>query len=57
MGNKSAKSRDTCEVRAESAANDPRIAEKDHTQCRTCGRDVSAKWNFCPECGKLVILP
>ena len=30
---------------------DKRIKEEDRMQC-TCGRDVSKRWHFCPECGK-----
>jgi len=30
---------------------DWRIKEEDRTQCTECGRDVSIKWNYCPNCG------
>lgn len=34
---------------------DSRIKEEDRTQCPVCGRDVSSKWNYCPNCGALLI--
>lgn len=30
---------------------DPRIEDGDRNHCEFCGREVSAKWNFCPQCG------
>lgn len=33
---------------------DTRIKEGDRTQCPECGRDVSAKWNYCPKCGTAI---
>ena len=37
-----------------SGKNDFRIKEEDRTQCTACGRCVSGKWNYCPQCGKCV---
>lgn len=33
---------------------DERINEKDRTECKRCGREVSVKWNFCPKCGNQI---
>lgn len=30
---------------------DSRIKENERTECLSCGREVSKKWNYCPKCG------
>lgn len=31
---------------------DPRISAEDLDFCSKCGREISRKWNYCPNCGK-----
>lgn len=33
---------------------DPRISDEDLDFCVKCGREISRKWNYCPNCGTAV---
>lgn len=34
--------------------HDERIAPEDLAYCDACKREVSTKWNYCPNCGRPV---
>lgn len=34
---------------------DNRIQSGDEAFCRSCGRAVSIKWSYCPDCGNCII--
>lgn len=37
-----------------SVPTDPRISVEDLDFCARCGREISRKWNYCPNCGTAV---
>lgn len=34
--------------------HDDRINQEDLATCKQCGREISVKWHYCPDCGKEV---